>query len=345
MEQDLMVNDFLKQSEEGVIVDVRTPAEFNQGHITGAVNIPLFSDEERVIIGTLYKKQGKDVAVEKGLEFVGPKMASFVKEAKKIAQEKTIFIYCWRGGMRSGSMAWLFRTAGLKVKRLTGGYKAYRTSFLEDVLTRGWKMIVLGGPTGCGKTEILHRLKEQHEQVLDIEGLANHKGSAFGALGQMEQPTTEQFVNLLHVALRNMDPALPVWCEGESISIGRVYIPKELYEIMQNSPFIYLTLPVELRLNRLMDEYGKFDISELTDSFKRIERRLGGQHAKAAIEYLQNGNIREAARIALSYYDKSYNRAISEHRNIDYRLETETDSPEEAVQLLIGLKQKIDENN
>ncbi|MGL5787041.1 MAG: tRNA 2-selenouridine(34) synthase MnmH [Bacteroidales bacterium] len=345
MEQDLLINDFLEQSKDGIIVDVRTPAEFKQGHITGAINIPLFSDEERVVIGTLYKKQGKDIAVEKGLEFVGPKMASFVKDAKKAAEGKTIYIYCWRGGMRSGSMAWLFRTAGLSVKRLTGGYKAYRTSFTEEILTRKWKMIVLGGPTGCGKTEILHQLQSIGEQVLDIEGLANHKGSAFGSLGQPDQPSTEHFINLLHEALRSLDPSKPVWCEGESISIGRVYIPKELYEIMQESPFIYLNLPIEVRLDRLMKEYGNFDVAELADSFKRIERRLGGQHAKAAIEYLENGNIREAARIGLAYYDKSYNRAISEHRHIHYRLEPETDSPVEAARLLIDLKLKIDENN
>ncbi|MGL4331870.1 MAG: tRNA 2-selenouridine(34) synthase MnmH [Bacteroidales bacterium] len=338
MEQDLLVNDFLKQSEEGIIVDVRTPAEFKTGHITGAVNIPLFSDEERVIIGTLYKKQGKDIAVEKGLEFVGPKMASFVKEAKKRSQGKSIFIYCWRGGMRSGSMAWLFRTAGLQVKRLTGGYKAYRSSFLEEILTQPWQIRVLGGPTGCGKTDILHQLAAKGEQVLDIEGLANHKGSAFGALGQEDQPTTEQFVNLLHHEFRKFSTERTLWCEGESISIGRVYIPKELFELMQKAPFIYLNLPVEDRLNRLVHEYGQFSMEELTESFRKIERRLGGQHLKAAICYLQEGNIHEAARIGLHYYDKSYDRAINEKRNVACHLDAATDNPAETANLLLKLK-------
>ncbi|MGL4993635.1 MAG: tRNA 2-selenouridine(34) synthase MnmH [Bacteroidales bacterium] len=345
MEQDLNVNDFLIQAKQGVIVDVRTPAEFFQGHIVGAVNIPLFTDQERVIIGTLYKQEGKDIAFEKGLEFVGPKMASFVKEAKKVANGRSIFIYCWRGGMRSGSMAWLFRSAGLEVKRLTGGYKAYRSSFAEDVINRGWKIIVLGGPTGCGKTEILHQLQTQKEQVLDIEGLANHKGSAFGALGQQDQPTTEHFCNILHDKLRNLDPNKPIWCEGESLSIGRIYIPKELFEIMQASPFIYLNLPIEVRLDRLVKEYGNFDVAQLADSFSRIQKRLGGQNAKAAIEYLENGNIREAARIGLIYYDRSYNRSINEHQTVVYRLEAENDSPITTAIILMDIKDKIYDNN
>lgn len=345
MEQDLLINDFLKQSKEGIIVDVRTPAEFKLGHIEGALNIPLFSDEERVIIGTLYKKQGKEVAVEKGLEFVGPKMASFVREAKKLSKGKNIFIYCWRGGMRSGSMAWLFRTAGLQVKRLTGGYKAYRSSFLEDILNLPWKFRVIGGPTGCGKTDILHQLAAKGEQVLDIEGLANHKGSAFGALGQHEQPTTEQFINLLHNELRKLDPDAIVWCEGESVSIGKVYIPKELFDLMQSAPFIYLKLPVEVRLARLVKEYGQFSTEQLAESFKRIERRLGGQHSKAAICYLHEGNILEAARIGLLYYDKGYDRAINERRNVVCRLEIETDDPSETANLLLKLKHQLNENN
>jgi len=345
MEEDLIVNDFLLQSSKGVIVDVRTPAEFSQGHIVGAINIPLFTDEERVVVGTLYKQEGKDVAFERGLEFVGPKMAHFVREAKRVSQGKDIFIYCWRGGMRSGSMAWLFRGAGLTVKRLIGGYKAYRTSFTEDVINRGWRLIVVGGPTGCGKTDILHELTSQNEQVLDIEGLANHKGSAFGSLGEMEQPTTEHFINLLHHELRNLDPKKPIWCEGESSSIGRIYLPKEFFHLMQESPFIYLNLPVEVRLDRLIEEYGQFDISELTNSFRRIERRLGGQHAKAAIEHLESGEIREAARIALLYYDKSYNRSISKNQDITYKIECEDDSPITTAIILMDLKNEIYENN
>lgn len=327
MEHDISVNDFIFQSNKGVIVDVRTPAEFEQGHIPGAVNMPLFTNEERVIIGTLYKKQGKDVAVEKGLEFVGPKMARFVKDAKLLSKSRPIFIYCWRGGMRSGSMAWLFRTAGLEVYRLIGGYKAYRTSFLEDILSQNWNIIVLGGPTGSGKTAILEQLEKEGEQVVDLEGLANHKGSAFGALGQSEQPSTEHFTNLIHEKFRTFDRQKPVWCEGESISVGRVYIPKELFDRMQVSPFIYLSIPKEVRLKRIVEEYGRFDAELLIESFKKIERRMGGQHVKAAIEFIRENNIKEAASLALDYYDKTYNNAIEKHRSITQTYQTDSDCP------------------
>ncbi|MGL5730858.1 MAG: tRNA 2-selenouridine(34) synthase MnmH, partial [Bacteroidales bacterium] len=325
MEQDISVNDFIAKSVNGTIVDVRTTAEFAQGHIPGAVNIPLFTDEERVIIGTLYKKQGKDVAVEKGLEFVGPKMARFVKEAKALAKSAPVYIYCWRGGMRSGSMAWLFRTAGLQVYRLTGGYKAYRSSFLEEVLPQIWKIIVLGGPTGSGKTAILEQLTLEGEQVLDLESLANHKGSAFGALGQPDQPSTEHFTNLIHEKFRTFDPEKPVWCEGESHSVGRVYIPKELYDQMQISPFIYLSIPKAVRLKRIVEEYGRFDAESLIESFRKIERRMGGQHVKAAIEFIRDNKIEEAASLGLDYYDKSYNNAIEKNRSITYTHSVETD--------------------
>lgn len=335
MEQDISVNDFLSQSSTGLVVDVRTPAEFAQGHIPGAINIPLFSDEERVIIGTLYKKQGKDIAVEKGLEFVGPKMAGFVKEAKALAGSRPVLIYCWRGGMRSGSMAWLFRTAGLKVYRLTGGYKAYRASFLEDVLQQNWKIVVLGGPTGSGKTAILEQLANEGEQVLDLECLANHKGSAFGALGQSVQPSTEHFTNLIHEKFRHFDLAKPIWCEGESHSIGRVYVPKELFDQLQVSPFIYLSIPKSVRLKRIVEEYGQFDAESLIEAFRKIERRMGGQHVKAAIEYILDNQIEAAASLGLDYYDKTYNNAIAKRRSITHTHVTETDCP---VQTAIELK-------
>ena len=159
-------------------------SHYASGHIPGAHNIPLFTNEERAIIGTLYVQVGKDPAVERGLELVGPKLADFVRQARELSAGKPLFLYCWRGGMRSGSMAWLFRTAGFKTFLLKGGYKAYRRSFIDLLDKYPWKIVVLGGPTGCGKTEILHRLQEKGQQVIDLEGLAHHKGSAFGALGE-----------------------------------------------------------------------------------------------------------------------------------------------------------------
>ncbi|MGE4332621.1 MAG: tRNA 2-selenouridine(34) synthase MnmH, partial [Macellibacteroides sp.] len=195
MEDVLMADDFLEQSKTGIMIDVRSPSEFEAGHIPGARNLPLFSDNERAEIGTRYVQYGKDNAVERGLEIVGPKLAGFVKQARLWADGTPIYMYCWRGGMRSGSMAWLFRTAGLTTYLLSGGYKAYRNSFAQLLEAHPWQLLILGGPTGCGKTEVLHQLQRMEQQVIDLEGLAHHKGSAFGSLGETAQPSTEQFTN------------------------------------------------------------------------------------------------------------------------------------------------------
>lgn len=340
MEQELFPEMFIQQSHQGIIVDVRTPAEFAKGHIVGAVNLPLFTDEERVVIGTLYIKEGKDVAVEKGLEFVGPKMAGFVRRARELSEGKTIYIHCWRGGMRSGSMAWLLRTAGMRVVLLKGGYKAYRQSFIE-LLSKPLILKIVGGPTGCGKTDILKELQKKGEQVLDIEGLAHHKGSAFGALGQLEQPTTEQFINDLHHTFRAFDLTKPIWCEGESMTTGKVYLPQELFDKMQKAHFVFLTLPIPDRINRLLTEYGAFETQDLIDAFKRIERRLGCDRTKQGIDFLNEGNIAGAIEIALHYYDKGYGKSYTERWNITHIFSAEKDHPSQTADDLIELMKEV----
>ncbi len=310
MAQKIEADSFLERSRQGVLIDVRTPAEFAAGHIPGAVNLPLFSDEERAAVGTTYKQIGRDQAVEQGLGFVGPRMAAIVREAKAISQGREIFLYCWRGGMRSGSVAWLLETAGLRVTLLEGGYKAYRHHFFE-VLERPWHFILLCGPTGCGKTELLGHIADRGGQVLDFEGLAHHKGSAFGGLGQQAQPTTEHFINLLHECLRGLDPARPVWCEGESMLVGHVFIPKELFDRVRRDTIVEVSMEREQRLDRLMAEYGCFPAEELAPAFLRITKRMGPEQVVAALEALEGGDVRTAASLALNYYDKSYARPAS----------------------------------
>lgn len=306
MIETLKPDDFLASSHEGVIVDVRTPAEFEKGHIPGAINIPLFSNEERVVVGTIYIKKGKEPAVEKGLEFVGARLAQLVKDAKKASQGKPIYLYCWRGGMRSGSVGWLFSTAGLEVKLLKGGYKAFRRNFETLIQNNDWRFIMLGGSTGCGKTELLHKLKAQGEQIIDLEALASHKGSAFGGLGMVKQPTTEHFINILNMYMRELDPKRRVWCESESMLIGHVFLPPSFYQLMSRSAQIEVTMDQEQRLDRLCVEYGKFDIDMLKEAFTKIRKRLGFDQTKMALEALDNNDVREAARLALNYYDKAY---------------------------------------
>lgn len=316
MVRSITVNDFLNEATaKGVIIDVRTPAEYAKGHIIGAINIPLFTNEERVVVGTLYIKVGREEAIEKGLEFVGVRMADMVREAKRIAQGSPVYLYCWRGGMRSSSVAWLFSTAGLKVSVLKGGYKAYRRNFEQLLEQNDWQFVLLSGSTGCGKTELLHRISDMGEQVLDIESLANHKGSAFGGLGQEQQPTTEHFINKLHHQFRELTSTRMVWCEAESMSIGSIYLPQRFYEIMRSGIDIRIEMDIEQRLDRLMVEYGSFSAENLIESFRKITKRFGPDQTKIAIEHIENGEIRNAAAMGLKYYDKCYKKTADDGRD------------------------------
>lgn len=317
MVRSVAVNDFLSEAaENGVVIDVRTPAEFEKGHIIGAVNIPLFTNEERVVVGTLYIRVGREQAIEKGLEFVGGRMADMVRQAKSIAAGRPVYVYCWRGGMRSGSVGWLFATAGMTVATLKGGYKAYRRSFEQLLEVNKWNFLLLSGSTGCGKTELLHRIADMGEQVLDLEGLANHKGSAFGGLGQEPQPTTEHFINKLHHRFRQLSPSLPVWCEAESVMIGGVFLPAKLYEIMHSGVEVRIEMEVEQRLDRLMIEYGEFSAEQLTQGFLKIAKRFGPEQTKNAVAFVQSGEIRSAAAMGLMYYDKCYKKSADKQEKM-----------------------------
>lgn len=312
MVRTLTTDDFLNSAQQGVIIDVRTPAEFELGHIVGAVNIPLFTNEERAVVGTIYKRTGHDQAVEKGLEFVGMRLADLVRQAKQVSAGRPLFLYCWRGGMRSASVAWLFSTAGLEVTLLKGGYKAYRGSFEQILESAPFNMILVSGATGCGKTELLHRIEEYGEQVLDLEGIANHKGSVFGGFGQEPQPTTEHFINLLHTRIRQCDLSKPIWCESESMLIGHVFLPQGLYNRMRQGIIVEVTMDIEQRLDRLVIEYGSFSTEMLIHSFTKIQKRLGNDKTQHAIAALNQGDVRAAARIALGYYDKAYAKSGSQ---------------------------------
>jgi tRNA 2-selenouridine synthase len=301
---------FLQLSDHIPMIDVRAPKEYLQGHIPGAISMPLFTDDERAIVGTTYTKTGPEEAMLKGLEIVGPKMKDFVFEAKRLAANNGILVHCWRGGMRSGAMAWLFSFSGIKTSVLTGGYKAYRR-YTRESFSEGPVIRILGGMTGSGKTEMLHHLAAMGEQVLDLEGLANHKGSAFGALGQEDQPTNEQFENNLSKKWLSLDPAKPVWIEDESRNIGKVIIPDLLFEKMSRAEMIFLDVTFEERVKRLVAEYGSFGEAELLAIIEKISKRIGGDVAKAAIISLQNADLVKTVSIVLNYYDKTYAYGIS----------------------------------
>ncbi|MCK5367990.1 MAG: tRNA 2-selenouridine(34) synthase MnmH [Cyclobacteriaceae bacterium] len=299
------VKDFLLLEKNTPVVDVRSPAEYAEGHIAGALNLPLFSNEERARVGTAYTQVGKGKALELGLEIVGPKMISLAKKAKAIGLAGKLKTHCWRGGLRSDKMAWLFELVGLDVTILDGGYKAFRQQLLEDFRNIE-NLIVLQGPTGSGKTAILQELEENDEQILDLEKRANHKGSAFGAIGMGKQPSTAQFQNWLYDDLLKLDSSKRIWIESESLSIGRVYLPETLWKTMNNSNIVEINMDKTIRAKRIVEEYGRFEPDQLEASIEKIKNRFGGGRVKKALELLHDQKLEEVVMLLLDYYDKGY---------------------------------------
>ncbi|WP_247232879.1 tRNA 2-selenouridine(34) synthase MnmH [Telluribacter sp. SYSU D00476] len=341
MPQALSPQEFLKKAATLPVVDVRSPGEFAQAHIPGAVNIPLFTNEERAVVGTAYKQISKDDALLRGLEYVGPKMADFVRQSRALAPDGEILVHCWRGGMRSGSFAWLLETAGMRVSTLVGGYKAYRNLVL-DGFTQPRQLVILGGKTGSGKTEILKELHKLGEQVLDLEALAHHKGSSYGAIGQAPQPTSEQYENDIAVQWQQLDPERRIWVEDESRTVGRCFVPLSLWEQMCQAPVAFVDVPKEVRIQRLVREYACYDHSLLYEATDRIRKRLGGQHHQAALAALEQHDYATVADITLTYYDKAYLHGLS-FRTADtiFKIDISEDNPVQTAQQLVAWAEKL----
>lgn len=337
--QRLTIKDFLQQSKDHVLLDVRSPGEYNHAHVPSANSFPLFTDEERKIVGTAYKQKSREDAIKIGLDFFGPKMRKMVEEAEAMtskrqtangnnADSKSVFIYCWRGGMRSAAIAWLLDLYGFKVHTLAGGYKAFRNHVLQT-FEQPFRFEILGGYTGSGKTEVLNELERQGETVIDLEKIASHKGSAFGGFKMPPQPKQEMFENLLATELNekckqkeNIDLSLPfrgtrgIWLEDESQRIGDLNLPSALWNTMRSSPIFFLEIPFEERLNHIVEEYGECEKEKLIDSTKRISQRLGGLDAKNTIGFLEKNEMKEAFRILLRYYDKHYLKGLHNRKDV-----------------------------
>lgn len=296
---------FLELKRNGMpVIDVRSPGEYAHAHIPGAVSLPLFDDVERAEVGTIYKRQGKRFAVQRGLEFVGPKMRHFTDIALSLDSEE-LLVHCWRGGMRSASMAWLFETVGLRCRILKDGYKAYRNHVLGS-FARPYDFRVLGGCTGVGKTDLLKELRKIGGQVLDLEGLANHKGSAFGSLGENEQPSVEMFENNICEVLDGFDLSKQVFVEDESRNVGKMVIPQDLWTGMRSSRMIVVEAERKLRMERIMRDYAGFPVELIAPNILKIEKRMGREKCRAAYGFCIGGDVRGAAEICLDYYDKMY---------------------------------------
>ena len=336
----ITVTEFLQKASLHPVLDVRSPGEFIHAHIPGAFSLPLFSDEERKIVGTAYKQQGKQRAIKLGLDFFGVKMKGMVEEVENLTAkniknvsdgngakppsgppvpERTgglgaVVIHCWRGGMRSAGVAWLLDLYGYEVYTLVGGYKAYRNWVLQQ-FEKEYDCKILGGYTGSGKTDLLKQLQKNNQPVLDLEGIASHKGSAFGALGQPTQPTQEMFENILAIALNKFHHT-NFYVEDESQRIGVLNIPNVFWKKMRTKPVYFIDIPFEQRLDYITEEYGGHEKEKLVNAIIRIQKRLGPLETKTAISFLIENNYKECFKILLHYYDKYYLKGLNNRENI-----------------------------
>jgi tRNA 2-selenouridine synthase len=309
----ISLQEFISLRSTLPVIDVRSSLEFEEGHIPGAYNIPLLNNEERIAVGTDYKQKGQAEAIKTGFRLVGPRLEEIIHATEKVSAGKDVLVHCWRGGMRSNNFCQFIGMAGIKSQALAGGYKAYRHLALET-FKKPLQIILLTGCTGSGKSEILSALKDQGEQILDLEKLANHKGSAFGGLLMSPQPTTEQFQNELFEEILELDPNKRIWVEDESIAIGKIFLPNDFWISMSQSPIVKMDVSKKIRVQRLVNEYGPADREEFLQIMGKVVKKLGGQNFNAAREKLLSGDMPSTIEILLTYYDKAYMSSI-EKRN------------------------------
>ncbi len=304
------------RSFKGPLIDVRSPGEYYKGHMPNSINIPLFDNDERSKIGTIYKKEGRKKAVIEGLKFFEKKMESLldnlfmnIESYKNISKNNNkeffIRIYCSRGGMRSQSIAWLLEKFKLNLVTLNGGYKIYRRWVLNS-FSKKLNIVVIGGKTGTGKTRLLSLLEKYKYQTIDLEGFACHRGSTFGGLGMKEQPSNEKFENMIAEKLNSFRRSNNIFVEAESANIGKCKIPHEFFNQMKNSRRIEILRSESNRLDELIDTYSVFKKEELQESVLRIKKRLGPQRTKIALESINSEKWELVCRAVLDYYDKCY---------------------------------------
>lgn len=292
------------------LIDVRTPLEYSEDHIPGAYNIPLLTNEERVEVGTIYKQIGPSEARRKGLELTCARFYDMVDRIVSLAAGKPIVVYCWRGGLRSYSVAMLVETCGIAARQLAGGYKAFRSHVIEcfEKCNFSSPLIVLHGMTGTGKTEFINGLDPAQWSAIDLEGIACHRGSAFGALGLKQDFTQKQFETDLWDLFRQLPGDRPIVLEGESQRIGKYSLPGRLYQKMAESCKVWCHASLETRISRLTVEYARPEYKgDMQDALERIRKKLPVTRYAELKSMLEEWDVEGIARgLIEGYYDKMY---------------------------------------
>ena len=312
---------------KGLLIDVRSPDEYYKGHMPNSINIPIFNSYERSIIGKKYKNSGREIAVREGFKIIENKIDKLIKEfilikknflistIDKFSNDKYIKIYCARGGMRSQSMHWLLEKFNYPCITLDGGYKTYRNWVLNTFEDKQ-EIIVIGGKTGTRKTKILNKLKSLDYQILDFESHANHRGSSFGGLGMKDQPSNEQYENLLAEDLSKFNKKNFIFVEAESPNIGKNRIPHAFYKQMQNSKRIEIKRDESIRIKELINTYSKYQKKDLKKSVLKISKRLGPQRTKSAIDSIDNEDWENVCKSVLDYYDRCYEHELKDKEDV-----------------------------
>lgn len=293
-----------RKLENPLYIDVRSPAEYAEDHIPGAINLPIFDNEERREIGTLYKMVSREDAVKRGTEIGGKRIGAIIDSIMNY-RGRVIVIYCARGGMRSGSVASLVNSLGIKTWRIRDGYKSYRsfvTGFLETVDIKP-QVFVLQGLTGAGKTEILEFI----ENSIDLEAMAGHRSSLFGAIG-LEQNSQKSFETRLVTRLCELNNSGYAVIEGESKKIGNLHIPENIFSQMRSAPVIYIDTPIERRVEIIKNEYARFnDHERILGIVFSLTKKLGQKKTDELAELYKTGRIDEFIEMLLvEYYDCLY---------------------------------------
>lgn len=329
----LMKYEQLLKEKNYTLIDVRTPKEFEEEPIPGAINIPLLLDEERVEVGTAYKQISPEKAKELGVEAIAKRLPEVFREVQKHAKGRLAF-YCARGGMRSGSMAALFSALGYTTWKLEGGYRAYREYILKEIpkLNEGIQYYVLHGKTGIGKTKVLQQLEKLGYSVLDLEKMADHKGSFFGGVCEARPQSQKRFESLIFDFLYNKKPTYVI-AESESKRIGNVYVPESVFTSLANAKHLSLEADLDLRTDIILEDYAGASYDELLECLNKVGRYISKEKLAEYTELLNNNKIKELSKILMvEYYDPLYQKSIDKYT---YEREITYNSIEEAVEKVI----------